>query len=685
MAQEHHQGADRMRFFSILWQLVKKDFKILLRSRLNAFLVIFGPLIFIFIVGSVFGEYSTANLRVAVGVYAPGENNPNVNSLIDRIETREIKIFYYDSEDACARAVETSTIHTCVVFPYSIDPGVENEITMYFDFSQMQVPLLLVRIMSARVEQKEEELSLEMTEVLLEKIEETVSQVKGNGQMLVQMSESGSQMKVRINDIYEELSEFDISFNKSGFDISEVRSSVNQTTSRLDSLQTQTQDSIEANLQTVQDFRQQVDSLDQDLAEMEDTLAQYRENVSRQRQACENLFAQTENFSGTEIDCADVEPPEAESRQDYLDLIESDYTSVMVYYLCQCISTTTDLEENMDDISSSIDTRQEQLSDAREGLEEAEQDLEQAGSALSEFSNQSKADINTTMLQLESLDQGLSRAESQVRQANQLKQAMLLDVSNIQESIDQNLDIISSIREQVDSMSANLEEFTQVETADVINPIRTKYVRMHAEKTTLHRLFPTLMMMIITMVGILSSSSIVIGEKNSPAYLRNFITPVSDYMFLLGTYATNLLIIFSQIIFVFIIGWLAFQIPVLNHLHLVVIGLLIISTFFILLGMVMGFSFSSDEVATVVSVLLALLMFVLSPLLIPIEGLGSKIATLLSYNPFSIGDRIISNIIIKEIGLGGSKIGIAIMVGFSLYLLILLRNVQKLSKERASK
>ena len=71
-------------------------------------------------------------------------------------------------------------------------------------------------------------------------------------------------------------------------------------------------------------------------------------------------------------------------------------------------------------------------------------------------------------------------------------------------------------------------------------PIKTNIEPIVAEKTHLSNMFPTLVILIIMFIGLLLASTLVVREKTSASYFRNFITPTSDGMFMFGDYLTNM-------------------------------------------------------------------------------------------------------------------------------------------------
>ncbi len=195
----------------------------------------------------------------------------------------------------------------------------------------------------------------------------------------------------------------------------------------------------------------------------------------------------------------------------------------------------------------------------------------------------------------------------------------------------------------------------------LVSPIKTSTHAVSAEKTHVNYLFPTLIMMVIMFVSLLLSSITVIREKISKAYFRNYISPTRAALFIVATYLTNILIIVLQLAIVLSV-MLFIQPELSNTLLNLGVAILIITSSFILLGMIVGYVFNSEETSTIGAVSLGTLLLFFSNTIIPLETLPSSIQRIVDFNIFVVSDTILRNIIIFGGGLKESLPEIQILL-----------------------
>ncbi len=184
----------------------------------------------------------------------------------------------------------------------------------------------------------------------------------------------------------------------------------------------------------------------------------------------------------------------------------------------------------------------------------------------------------------------------------------------------------------------------------LVSPIKTTMHAVSAEKTHVNYLFPTLIMMVVMFVSLLLSSITVIREKISRAYFRNYISPTRAVLFIVATFLTNILIIVLQLAIVLSV-MLFIQPELSNTLLNMGAAILIITSSFILLGMIVGYIFNSEETSTVGAISLGTLLLFFSNTIVPLETLPSSVQTIVDFNMFVVSDTILRNIIIFGVGL----------------------------------
>lgn len=205
-------------------------------------------------------------------------------------------------------------------------------------------------------------------------------------------------------------------------------------------------------------------------------------------------------------------------------------------------------------------------------------------------------------------------------------------------------DIDTSINKIVTS----IEGIRVLEAENIVNPVTTRIEPISEKSTNLNFLFPTLVALIIMFVAILLSSTIVIREKKTKAYFRNFITPTSNFTFLIGIYFTCLIILILQLLIMFGQAFYFFQgtlTPVILNTSL---ALFITATVFILLGIFIGYIFQSEETSTLAAMSVAAFLLFLSNTILPVETIPENLKWIALFNPFVIADSILKKLILFQ-------------------------------------
>jgi len=146
------------------------------------------------------------------------------------------------------------------------------------------------------------------------------------------------------------------------------------------------------------------------------------------------------------------------------------------------------------------------------------------------------------------------------------------------------------------------------------------------------------LMVVLLFSGLLISSINIVEEKSSKAFFRNFITPTSNSTFVIGNYISNLLIILLQVVIIFLALYIFSEAKISLDIALnLALIILIVSSVFIVLGMLIGYLFKSGEAVNLASISLACILLFFSSVILPLETLPSTIRTIVNYNPFIIG------------------------------------------------
>jgi len=141
-----------------LFRLVKKNMKLLIRSKASALIVILGPLLVIFLAGIAFDN--TKTYSVSLGTYSPSYNSLTESFIAD-FDQNQFQVTKYPDEESCVEAIKEGTIHSCIIFSpdFALGKDMNNEITFYIDYSKINLVYMVLDTISEEVGEKSSELN----------------------------------------------------------------------------------------------------------------------------------------------------------------------------------------------------------------------------------------------------------------------------------------------------------------------------------------------------------------------------------------------------------------------------------------------------------------------------------------------------------------------------------------------
>jgi ABC-type multidrug transport system permease subunit len=204
--------------FRIIW----KNFKVLLRSRTSSLIFIIGPLLVIFLAGYAFN--TTEINKVRVGAYTAEKTNLTEH-LVNSIEQNNIAIKYYNQEKDCSNAVREGQISLCLVFSgdLKVAKGTKNEIDILVDNSKINLAYMVLDMVSSGVSNTENSLTKSLTNILIEKIDETQKEIESDKEILVSLTTQSTQEKVDLERAKTRVNDFDLTFEKDDFDTGTIK------------------------------------------------------------------------------------------------------------------------------------------------------------------------------------------------------------------------------------------------------------------------------------------------------------------------------------------------------------------------------------------------------------------------------------------------------------------------------
>jgi len=148
-----------------------------MRAKSSAFIVIFGPLLIILLVGLALNKPSTYEL--SLGYYSPDASNSLTDSFIEEVRNNNYSVVKHDSNESCIQGIKQGASHTCIIFPKNFEMGNDaaNKIEFYVDYSRTNLVYQIIDSISKEFKVRTAELSRDLTQTLLTKIQETKQDV----------------------------------------------------------------------------------------------------------------------------------------------------------------------------------------------------------------------------------------------------------------------------------------------------------------------------------------------------------------------------------------------------------------------------------------------------------------------------------------------------------------------------
>ncbi|HJX05132.1 MAG TPA: ABC transporter permease [Candidatus Nanoarchaeia archaeon] len=550
-----------MKSFSI----IKKNFKLLIRSKASAFIILIGPLLVILLVGMVFSGKSSYEL--SIGYYAPEKNNLTV-AFVDALSQSKYYVHAYSSEESCVEKIEQGVIHTCIIFSkdFQLTNKQGQELRFLVDYSRMNLVYKVIDSVSGLLETESKELSYSLTQLLLSKINLTLKEI---GQDIASVDAMNPQLNLIVAD-----------------------------------------------------------------------LQKAKANTDSMKLEMRNISAEELKLKTSEINTTF-----ANIRTQGLELINK--SQELIEWLSDYISEneTADLKEEFDALT-------QEIIEVYNATPEQITELEESTNKISIHLLEIESDMN----QNKELNKDTQEKIDSAKNAIAASQTNLLNLKNALSRTKQNLESIS---------------ITNAET--IVSPVNVKIEPIAAESSQMTFAFPFLLVLVIMFVALLLSSTLVMFEKNSKAFFRVLVTPTKPSLFVVTSFITSFIIIILQTA---IILWLAayfLQIPLFKNPLPILLIIFAISTFFIMLGMLLGYLFSTQEGAVMASIVLGSVFLFLSNLVVPMESIAPALSSIIRFNPYVLGSELLRKALLFKVELQGeSLIVILSLLGASLVLFLLM-------------
>ncbi|MFH1053405.1 MAG: ABC transporter permease [Candidatus Woesearchaeota archaeon] len=547
---------------SKITSIIKKNIKLLLRSKSSALIVILGPMLIVLLVGLAFDN---ANIfSVNIGVFSESYNDLT-NSFIDKLSEQQFSVVKSNTEEECVEDIKDGNLHICIVFPPDLDienTNASNEIVFHVDYSKINLVWAIRDLISEKLKSRSRELSVDLTDVILGKLLAAQEEIRNQNNVVVDFTNDYTMIAKEVEEIKTNLDELDLYVDIGDFHLNDISNTSDYIVYLVDIV-------IEKSNSALGSVAAEVESLG--------------------------------NVSGS------------------------------------------------DSITDRVRETRNWLNDAKRIIKNNTNKLDEMVDEMGDSVGDAKGKLDTAIITRKDISE---------------------KVSEINDRTSSSLQNIVKIRKALNEIDTSVEAINVKDSETIVNPIQTKMKPVITDKSHLDYIFPGLIVLIIMFSTILLASTLVIMEKESKAYFRNFITPTKDLTFFFATYLSALIIMIAMLVIMLLITFI-FIPNIIYSIFTTIAVLIIITTLFILIGMATGYLFNSEMTSTLASVVVSFLLLIMSGLIFPIEGMPYYLIKFAQLNPFIVAEGLLKKSVLFNYGLGdlGSNITTA-LVYIALFLLI---------------
>jgi ABC-type multidrug transport system permease subunit len=299
-------------------------------------------------------------------------------------------------------------------------------------------------------------------------------------------------------------------------------------------------------------------------------------------------------------------------------------------------------------------------------------DFEKLRTKLLELYNLTPKNIGQVEIQLDVLSDSLSKIESELNTSKRLNKDTQARLSTAKTNLAGVQASLTDLKNSLQKTRKNLESINITKTETIVSPVNTKIEPIVLESSKLTFTFPFLLVLITMFVALLLSSNLIIFEKNEKAFFRNHVTPTRQEFFVITTFITSLIVIVVQTLIILGLANYFMHIPLFKNAWCTVLIIFLTSAFFIVLGMAVGYLFSTQEGAIMASIVLASVFLFLSNLVVPLESLAPSLTNIIKYNPFVLASELLRKSLLFNIKITEVMMPMLLLGGATLLIFLLI-------------
>lgn len=209
-----------------LTELIKKDLKLLVRSKSSSLIILVGPLLLVALLGMAYSQ--TTGFIFTASVYSPAYSEMS-DSLIVKLADQNFKMVKMGILDDCVNSVKRGESQACLSFPanMSVEGNKVNEITFFVDYSQINLVWVIIDAMNTQVSESSSEISKGIADDILKRVWFIEGKLISIQDSSIRLTAAGQDIMNSSGELKNGFKALDIKVDFTDLDMDEGRSSAN--------------------------------------------------------------------------------------------------------------------------------------------------------------------------------------------------------------------------------------------------------------------------------------------------------------------------------------------------------------------------------------------------------------------------------------------------------------------------
>ena len=223
--------------------LIKKNFKLIIRSKSSALIIVLGPLLLISLIGAAFNTASIYGIRI--GVYSESYS-PLSEAIIHELNENKYISQKTSSPLACTDGVKNSVFHVCAIFPKDLKATEGGNIEFYVDNSKVNIVYLISETISSQIGEKTKQLSTQLTKTVVDTLDQVESEIKDKEQLIKAVKTNNEETAGTLELVSDDLINLQLTYNINNFPLNTLESNLGNSTQAISAF-----DKLESDLKTL--------------------------------------------------------------------------------------------------------------------------------------------------------------------------------------------------------------------------------------------------------------------------------------------------------------------------------------------------------------------------------------------------------------------------------------------------